>query len=708
MSCPITNKEFLAAIRAPADKFGLTKNIAKQWFCHFGQAENWKGRVYDAADNIEYAEHNTYFSISLFESVDGAIARKKDNFVGVMCIVLDDVGTKAKTPDITPSWKLETSPGNEQWGFILDRPIQDANLATNIIKKIADKGYCDKNALGPTTRYMRLPIGSNSKPQHTKNNDGKPIPHILKFSQLNQWFSLEEIAYALDFKLDEGTKNNQTNEKSSEIIDCKDIERLSDSDLISQICSGENYHGAILTLSARYQHRKMSRSDIIATIQGFMEVSNDDTDSWRDRYNDIARLVDGAFRKFQDEEEDEPSISYTDFQSLSHELPPERQWIVPEWLPRGTVTLLAGAGGVGKSLLAQQLAISVANGDGWIGLDTVQGNTLGFFCEDDRNEMLRRAHDIFTANFYDPTKASRNLFLDARAGKHNTLSTFDFNKNLELTAFMREIHQQCTKIQPALVIFDNVAQMFSGSEIDRMQVTVFCNMLSQLAIKYNCAVLLLSHPAKMIGSEFSGSTAWEAAVRTRLFLNRNEDATLTLKKAKANYSALDDIKIKYHNGCFSKFIEGDELPEIMEDAQNLILQSINSYTSRQDTCSHSSTARNYIVRKICDDGHAGKFSFKMLEQALYTLLDKRVLLPNLELGWRNASRHKVFGLKISDKAIEKDGDATHALLPASQPDGSGAIAQEDAVFSPYIGERTATAQKEFNRQMVAYAQEVDT
>jgi Cdc6-like AAA superfamily ATPase len=42
-----------------------------------------------------------------------------------------------------------------------------------------------------------------------------------------------------------------------------------------------------------------------------------------------------------------------------------REWIVPDWIPRGLVTALYGDGGVGKSLLAMQLMSSVALGRPW-------------------------------------------------------------------------------------------------------------------------------------------------------------------------------------------------------------------------------------------------------------------------------------------------------------------------------------------------------
>ena len=44
---------------------------------------------------------------------------------------------------------------------------------------------------------------------------------------------------------------------------------------------------------------------------------------------------------------------------------PERRWIVPDWVPQDVVTGLYGVGGIGKSLLAQQLMTATALGKDW-------------------------------------------------------------------------------------------------------------------------------------------------------------------------------------------------------------------------------------------------------------------------------------------------------------------------------------------------------
>jgi RecA-family ATPase len=72
---------------------------------------------------------------------------------------------------------------------------------------------------------------------------------------------------------------------------------------------------------------------------------------------------------------------------------PPRKWIVPDYIPHKTVTLLSGDGSIGKSLLALQLAVARAIAQEWIGLLPEPGRTLILSAEDDADEMHRRFED---------------------------------------------------------------------------------------------------------------------------------------------------------------------------------------------------------------------------------------------------------------------------------------------------------------------------
>lgn len=86
-------------------------------------------------------------------------------------------------------------------------------------------------------------------------------------------------------------------------------------------------------------------------------------------------------------------LSIIDFARWAGE-PPERLFLWGTFLPLLQTTMLTGPGGVGKSLLAQQLLTCVALGLPFLGQETRQRNCLYVTCEDDTDELWRRQHDI--------------------------------------------------------------------------------------------------------------------------------------------------------------------------------------------------------------------------------------------------------------------------------------------------------------------------
>src|SRR5262249_22973962 len=81
-------------------------------------------------------------------------------------------------------------------------------------------------------------------------------------------------------------------------------------------------------------------------------------------------------------------------------------------------------------------------------------------------------------------------------------------------------------------------------------------------------VLLLAHPSmagKASGSGASGSTAWENAVRARLYMRRPEEGHFDereLIRAKANYAAAGEnttLRMLYQTGFFVPAVNADEL-----------------------------------------------------------------------------------------------------------------------------------------------------
>lgn len=111
----------------------------------------------------------SYFNVSTVrkppEDESGGVywRRRREDCVAAYVLVLDDIGTKATAlPPVEPSYKLETSPGNFQWGYLL-APTEDLDRYAAVVEAAAEKGYGDKGA-GGYNRLMRVPGSVNIKP----------------------------------------------------------------------------------------------------------------------------------------------------------------------------------------------------------------------------------------------------------------------------------------------------------------------------------------------------------------------------------------------------------------------------------------------------------------------------------------------------------------------------------------------------------------
>ena len=93
---------------------------------------------------------------------DGHVSARADNCEYILVMMLDDIGTKSKTPLLAPTWIMETSEGSFQWGYAFsDQPTKGEFSAA--IRAIADAGFTDPGACN-AVRNFRLPNSVNLKP----------------------------------------------------------------------------------------------------------------------------------------------------------------------------------------------------------------------------------------------------------------------------------------------------------------------------------------------------------------------------------------------------------------------------------------------------------------------------------------------------------------------------------------------------------------
>ena len=219
--------------------------------------------------------------------------------------------------------------------------------------------------------------------------------------------------------------------------------------------------------------------------------------------------------------------------------PKPRSWLIEDWLPAGRVTLLAGPGGAGKSRLALQLAAGIASGggnrDSWIDapLDALRlGNMVSgegapvvyTSWEDEEEEFDRRLTEISGSGtpWVVPERLKRLqvVNLAQRGAIWAPIGSRHISSLACLTETGDLLRQRCLEWGARLLVLDPLAAAYAGDENARGLVRAFVADWDGWGQVNNCGVLLVAHPPKSGSSGYSGSTDWEAAVRSRWELDR--------------------------------------------------------------------------------------------------------------------------------------------------------------------------------------------
>lgn len=164
------------------------------------------------------------------------------------------------------------------------------------------------------------------------------------------------------------------------------------------------------------------------------------------------------------------------------------EFIVPGWIPRGSVTLLAATGGTGKSSLAHYLCVLSAidyepgeEAPRWLGerlaIEKCKGICVYFSGEDGPPIINARA------SMFDPQGRARRLMFQRT----------DFGENVSFAQHIRRLHK--IPNVPIMVI-DPARKYLTGDEDDSKAVSDFFEAIEEFAIKKHAAVVVVHHLQK--------------------------------------------------------------------------------------------------------------------------------------------------------------------------------------------------------------------
>ena len=206
----------------------------------------WPAMLPTAKVKPEWAIYGNTASFIIDRFKDGHVSAGAANCEYVLVMVLDDVGDPDKAPNIPPlepTWKIETSPGSFQWGYVFGVQPTKAEF-TAAIRAIADAGYTDPGACNPV-RNFRLPGSINLKPGR-----GNFAAQLVEFHPERD-FTLEQICAALNVVPGEAEDGHRPIRISDDGTDDVMV-WLSDNGLLLSKPNQEGWAGVICPNSAEH------------------------------------------------------------------------------------------------------------------------------------------------------------------------------------------------------------------------------------------------------------------------------------------------------------------------------------------------------------------------------------------------------------------------------------------------------------------------
>ncbi len=175
--------------------------------------------------------------------------------------------------------------------------------------------------------------------------------------------------------------------------------------------------------------------------------------------------------------------------------PPIIEWVWQDYLAPGTLNMLHGDGGLGKSFLSLKLAEQMLQPGGGelFGKHVTHGGVVILDGENGENQIHHRIHN---------TTITGSAELQIYTVDEPILG-YD-EKTTDLFQWIADTHK------PRLVIIDSQRALWSGDEKEQMEVGKMLRRLAKAAERFPFAIFLLHHDNR--GKDYAGSSDTNAAI----------------------------------------------------------------------------------------------------------------------------------------------------------------------------------------------------
>lgn len=525
---PQDNATFLRAIAGDLYAHSWVANIGKMYG---GYAPN-RAHALDTGTSCYYA------IASVLNDSDG---RTDSNFEAGFVFVLDDVGTKmdldfAENFAPAPTYKIETSQGNFQWGYALKEPVTDALLWSAFVTGMKEDWHPWRGASDGTglAAYKRLPYGKSHKHGfETRLVDWRPEERY-SLQELADAFGIDVSAEAVSAqRLRSGAGRGarpsdaaQTPEDPALMIDTifAGFARMG---LLRSSKPGKDGKFDVRCPWAEMEHTNPEEDRATAYQPfGFFKCLHEHC---VDRTpNDVQRFfmceeefssqyAEIMFPDVTEEEKesiaeeavspDEPRslvIRPTPFLWKSPNTIPPRKWLYNNHLIRKFVSGTAAAGGTGKSSIKIAEALAMASGRSILGVSVPRPLRVWFWCgEDPVDELDRRVMAAALHHGIRREDIADRLLVDSGRdySKKIVIGQTARGETTILKPMVSALKHAIKQNRIDVLIVDPFVSAHQVTENDNNAIDMVVKSFADIADDTNCGIELIHHTRKSNGQE---------------------------------------------------------------------------------------------------------------------------------------------------------------------------------------------------------------
>ena len=429
-------------------------------------------------------------------------------------LMMDDIVGKYPEPDYDPTYVVETSKENFQFGFALDRGYA-AKEYQPFLERMKKKDICDAGGL-KLNQLARLPAGVNGK-----EGPGHDFKVTLKEWNPEMRYSLDQLAEMFQLPALTGEDKQYVkflggqNPASAEEIAAHPIlelinehpdtgvRRIEEGKIHIQ-CPNHAEHDQFTGPKESTLMMGENGSYLYSCFHGHCngDQGRFDFDDWQlvatwNALRAVLKYMPIPENSIFDKPNlvvDNPPIELIDVKLEWFEAPPKPdRFTIASYLPRKAVTLMTATGGIGKSLLALHAAVCVATGRPFLGC-AIDGNKVAYLSlEDDLDRVKRRLY--YCVAPADAEAVVSNMKIIDRYGKQTHVVSTEHGA-VVVSDTPDEIVAAFKGSGIDLLIIDTLVRSHSVNENDNALMSTVLVAYEKLANELDCAVLLLHHVPK--------------------------------------------------------------------------------------------------------------------------------------------------------------------------------------------------------------------